>query len=324
MLQVRLCDLLAGRLTESLEMKCNPEITGLVRHKGHLVVTHRGDSSLYVYQAAHPTACEHQVGLSDPRHMVEVKDGDKDHLVISDFYGRLHWVPMLVVGEELKLGAVRTIQLDYMPCGMCVTSIGQVVVACGTDRLYKYSSDGQYLGHIQLASGVEPVSITSLSAGDGYVICDLSQITWIREDGTALHRVQPGEVKPGMRLGEPHDLIHDNDGHILVADGNHVFVFDQHGHCTGQLLSDQGRIRQPRHLLLDQLTDTLHVACDHPTRVMIYPYSSLMTESRTRSAKNKKYTLSKLDEAPSSTSELIKLDEAPSSTSKLSKLEKAP
>ena len=227
--------------------------------------------------------------------MVGVTHGDKDHLVISDLYRMIHWVPVFVKGEELNLGAVRTIQLDYMPRGMCVPSIGQVVVACGTDRLYKYSSAGQCLGHIQLASGVRAVYITSLSAGDGYVISDYRQIMWIREDGATLHRVQPGEVRPGMKLGEPHDLIHDNDGHILVADGNQVLVFDQHGHCTGQLLSEQDGILLPTRLFLDQITDTLYVSCNCLPRVMIYCYSPLLAALTTTSLKTS--TQSKLTKA---------------------------
>ena len=180
---------------------------------------------------------------------------------------------------------------------MCVTSIGQLVVCSyDTQRLYKYSSAGQCLGHIQLASGVRPWFITSLSAGDGYVISDLSQITWIREDGTPSRSVQPGaEVRPGIRMDGPLDLTHDKDGHILVADGHghQVLVFDQRGHCTGQLLSDQDGIRKPTRLLLDQQTDKLYVSCNWPPRVMIYCYSPLMAALTTTSSKTQR----KLDKA---------------------------
>ena len=167
---------------------------------------------------------------------------------------------------------------------MYVTSIGQVVV-CGleTDRLYKYKSDGQCLCHIQLVSDMKPMWITPLSAGDGYVISDRShdQITWIREDGTTSLSVQQGEVKPGMKMGPPHELVHDNDGHILVIDyiWEQVLVFDQRGHCTGQLLSHQDGIRQPRRLFLDLQTDTIYVSCGDPigdpAHVMIYFYSPI-------------------------------------------------
>ena len=105
------------RLTQSLEMEEENGIAGLVLHRGHLVVTHYDHRYIYVYQAARFPACKHQVGLRDPLHMMTVTGGDNDYLVISDSHTRrLHWVPMLVEGAELKLGAVRTIQLDYKPC----------------------------------------------------------------------------------------------------------------------------------------------------------------------------------------------------------------
>ena len=112
------------------------------------MLTHDNYDNLYVYQVARATASKHQMpDLRRPWYMVTVKDGDNDHLVISDIDSMLHWVPVLVEGAELKLGAVRTIQLDYEPCGMCVTSIGRLVVCDpDTNRLYKYSSDCQCLG----------------------------------------------------------------------------------------------------------------------------------------------------------------------------------
>ena len=77
------------------------------------MVTHRDNNTFSVCQEARHSACKYQVrGLRDPCDMVTVKDGYNDHLVISDWYSKLHWVPMLVEGAELKLGAVRTIHLD--------------------------------------------------------------------------------------------------------------------------------------------------------------------------------------------------------------------
>ena len=97
-----------------------------------------------------------------------------------------------------------------------------------------------------------------------------------------------------MRPSLPEDLIHDNDGHILVADyyGHQVLVFDQHGHCTGQLLSDQDGIWQPTRLFLDQQADRLYVSCNESVRVLIYRYSSLLTALTTTSSKT--FTRSKL------------------------------
>ena len=269
----------AVRQRQGLDKGSKEGIAGLVRLRGHLVLIHHFDNIVCVYQEGRSPPRIHKVpDLRDPWHMVTVRDGDNDHLVISDSYRRrLNWVPMLVEGAEFKLGAVRTIQLDYRPHGMCVSSIGQVVVCDrDTDRLYKYSSDGEFLGHIQLASVVNPRFLTSCPACDGYVISDPRQITWIKEDGTTLRSVQRGEVTPGVKLGDSHDLIHDYDGHILVADGKQVLVFDQRGHYTGQLLSDQDGIRRPTRLLLDQMTDTLYVACHPPARMMIYRYSPLL------------------------------------------------
>ena len=299
MLQVMSGDLV---VRQSLEMEKKKDIRGLVVLRGHLVVTQCEDSSLYVYQAGRSPVHKHQVrGLRRPCHILGVKDGKKDHVVIADTYNKLHWVLVLVEGAELKLGAVRTIKLDYKPWGMCVTSISQLVVCSpDTDRLYKYSSDGQCLCHIQLASELRPVCITSLSAGDGYVISDYRQIRWIRKDGTPSRRVR-GEVRPGIELGIPLDLIRDNDGQILVADAarHQVLVFDQRGRSTGQLLSDQDGILLPTRLLLDKQTDTLYVSCNAPVRVMIYRYSPLLATLTTTSSETS--TQSKLDETTQAT-----------------------
>ena len=228
--------------------------------------------------------------------------------MISD-RNRLQWVTLLMEEGDVNLGPCRTIKQESTSYGMCVTSFGQVMVCGpGTDQLYKYSSDGQCLGHIRLSPEVRPWCITALSAGDGYVIGDISQITWIREDGTTSHGVQ-GEVRPGIYLDGPQHMIHDNKGNILVADcgGQQVLVFDQHGHCTGQLLSgqdghcpeqplpdNQDGILRPSRLLLDQQTDTLYVACTDPTRVMIYSYSPLLATLDTTSDT---YAQSKLGES---------------------------
>ena len=267
------------RQAQILQMEDKTGVTGLVLHRGHLVVTHDYDNNLYVYTEGRPPARKHQVpGLVDQCHMVGVTDAG--YLVISDSEGFLHWVTVLVEGTEVKLGTVKTMKLNYTPAGMCVTNTGEVVVCSPyADRLYKYSSAGQCLGHMRLELGVRPWYITSLSADDGYVISDYYQIMWIREDGTAAHRVQPGEVRHGIKLGESYDLTHDSAGNILVADyaRHQVLVFDPHGHCTGQLLSEQDGIWEPSCLLLDQLTDTLYVSCNDPMRVMIYRYSPLFT-----------------------------------------------
>ena len=372
----------------SLEMEKKPEITGLVLHKGHLVVSHL-NNTLYAYPAARSPASKHMVsGLHEPWHMLKVTDGEHDSLVISDYHNTLHWVTVLVEEKEINLGSISKINLDYIPRGMCVTGDGQVVV-CGydTERLYKYSVEGECQGHIKLASHVRPRCITSLSAGEGYVISDAyKRLLWIREDGSTSHKVEgevrqghevegevktgrevedevksghevegevkpghevEGEVKPGhevkgevkryhevenkmksghevenevksghevegevksgqevedvvssgheeedkvrtyLHLRAPYDLIHDSQGHILVADYSvhQVLVFDQHGHCTGQLLSDKDGLRRPSHLLLDQSTDTLYVSCHDPVRVMIYRYSPLLGALTTTSSK---------------------------------------
>ena len=270
----------------SLEMKSTRWITGLVVEKVYLVVMHAGDKSLYVYKSEGRTVSEHSVSsLISPGHMVGLVNSDKNHLVISDSSNRmLHWVSLFAEGGEVKSVSVKNIKVDYMPLGMCVNSSGEVVVCSPhTNRLYKYSSDGQCLGHIQLSSEVEPWFITSLSASDGYVISDRRhrQIMWIREDGTSLRGVQQGEVRPGIYLDGPQDLIHDNDGHILVADdvGHQVLVFDQTGHCTGQLLSEHDEnvwddIKLPTTMLLDQVNARLYVSTRNPTRVIVYCYSS--------------------------------------------------
>ena len=277
---------LVVRQAQRIEMENNNDLKGLVVYRGHVVVTHSKDDTLYVYRTGRSPIRKYQVtGLVDPYHMVGVIDTDNAYLVISDINHILHWVTILVEGTEVILGPCRTIKLDYMPYGMCVTSIGQVMV-CGpdTDRLYKYSSDGQALAHmekcgyIQVSSPLEPGYITPMSSGDGYVISDYRHLSWIRDDGTMSHRVLP-EVSAGNHMHGPCELINDGGDHLLVADyrGHQVLVFDQHGHCTGQLLSDQDGIWGPSHLLLDQKTDTLYVACHKETRVMIYRYSPLLS-----------------------------------------------
>ena len=197
----------------------------------------------------------------------------------------LHWVSLFVEGGGVKPVSVYHRKLEYTPFGMCVTTIGQVVVCDPqNDRLYKYNGDGECLGHIQLGSVVRPWYITQSMASGDYIISCFCQITWIREDGTTSRRVQ-GAVSPGLQLNILEDLILDSDGHVLVADaaGHQVLVFDQHGHCTGQLLSDQDGIRKPARLLLDQQTDTLYVACRYPTSVRIYCYSTLLAALKSAS-----------------------------------------
>ena len=162
------------RQAQILKMEDKTGVTGLVLHRGNLVVTHDYDNNLYVCPEGRPPACKHQIpGLVDPCHMLGVTDAD--YLVISDSEGFLHWVTVLVEGTVFKPGKVRTTKLNYTPAGMCVTSTGQVVI-CSPDQLYKYNSYGHCLGHIQLSSVMMPWFITSPSPSDGYVISDGLQI----------------------------------------------------------------------------------------------------------------------------------------------------
>ena len=274
-----------ARQTLRLDIKENAWITGLVLHRGHLVVT-LCDEILHVYEAASLQPSEFWVpDLKDPRYMVALTDYKNHYIVISDSGNlMLHWLNALVVDGKIKPILVRTTHLSYVPYGMCVTNSGQLVVCSyHTNRLYKYNSSGQCLGHIQLSEQVRPRFITSLSSGEGYAISDHSQVMLVTEDGA---------VSPLWRL-RPRDLIQDDEGRILVADDedHQVVMFDRRGHCTGQLLSHEDGIRWPTHLFLDQQTDTLYVSCDYPGRVMIYKYSSLLPSIVTKELKTHRHNL---------------------------------
>ena len=281
---LRLCGILQvgtrdiNELEHTFGLMKDKYLTGILLYNRHLLVTHCDDSNIYVYNSQSVLTNKHYVrGLKWPIHMVQVTENDKDHLVISERYKKLHWVAVLVKEGDIKLGSVKTTKLDYTPYGMCVTSIGQVVVcSLATNRLYKYSSAGQCLGQIELYSHVRPWCITSVSTG--YIISHHGHITWIREDGTTSRNVKHDEIFPGLEMNELQDMIHDNYGRILVAEnnGHRVLMLNQHGHCIGQLLSRQNGIRRPTRLLLDQVTDTLYVSSHHPATVNFYCYSLLL------------------------------------------------
>ena len=266
-------------------------VSGLVMFEEHLVVTHAKNYSIYLYNAAGQLTSTHPVsGLGDPQYMLLMTDASRSVLVISDFSRKLHWLSVCVEGGQVKLKSHRTTQLTYGPVGMCVVSSGHLMV-CGpvVHRLFRFSSQGEEQGHVQLSSQIRPCYVTSCN--DMYIISDdiNNQVVWVKLDGTLIHTVQ-GRVGQGAaasppvqgRLGQlctPRDLTQDRNGRVLVADyvGHQVMVFDQHGQYTGQLLGVQDGIYQPGQLLLDEQNDKLYVGCMGPVRVMIYDYSPLIT-----------------------------------------------
>ena len=267
-------------------------VMGMVVFEGHLVVTHWNTNTIYLYNAAGHLTSTHPVsGLVRPRYMLLMTDTSRSVLVISDWDERkLHWLSVCVEGGQVKLKSNRITQLTYKPIGMCVVSSGHLMI-CGpvVHRLYRFSSQGEEEGHVQLSSQIRPCYVTSCN--DMYIISDdiNNQVVWVKLDGTLIHTVQ-GRVVQGAaalppvqgRLGQlctPRDLTQDRYGRVLVADyvGHQVMVFDQQGQYTGQLLGVQDGIYRPGQLLLDEHNDKLYVGIMGPVRVMIYDYSPLIT-----------------------------------------------
>ena len=186
----------------------------------------------------------------------------------------------------IVLEAIRTTQLKYDPVGMCVDN-GGLLIICGprANVLYKYSSHGQEVSHVQLSPRVKPGFI--VSDNSMYMISDYTnkQIVWVKMDSlltTVVHTAGQGSSVLHLGKGKvfkpcyPLGLTQDRYGRIMVADnvGHQVIVFDQHGKCTGQLLGKQDGIYKPGSILLDQHNDKLYVACmdNKSIYVMIYDY----------------------------------------------------
>ena len=267
-------------------------VTGMVVCVGHLLVVHMMDKNIYIYSPSGQLTSRPNpsvTGLICPRHLMLMTDETGSILVISDWECKLLWLSVSVRGGQVRLKSIRTTQLAYGPVGMCVTSSGHLMV-CGPrdNRLYRYNSQGEADGHIQLSPDIKPGHVISFN--DMYIIGDYDnkQVVWVKLDGSLLHTVQgrvgqsavvpqPIQERVGQ-LCEPMDVTWDRYGRVLVADceSHQVMMFDQHAQYTGQLLYEQDGIYKPTSLWLDEQKDKLYIACMKPTRVMIYDYSPLL------------------------------------------------
>ena len=168
-------------------------MAGMVLYERHLLVVHYSNSCLYVYNSTLGLTDSLTVpGIGSPRHIVVSYDV-RDHVVMSDWKeNKLHWVNVRVHRGRVQLGQVRSIRLTYRPWGMCVSSSGQLVVCSPyMNRLYKYSSQGECEGHVQLSPQVRPYFVTSSYTDDDYVISDYDNdnLLWVRGNGTVTHTV---------------------------------------------------------------------------------------------------------------------------------------
>ena len=222
------------------------EVRGMVSYHNHLLVVHRGDDKLNVYDERGMLKRSIQISSPDKScvmrcagDMCLVHDERDTHsLVISDVgIRRLWWLTIDKQAGDVALGQPHEHKLDYDPCGISTDRSGRVVVADyinSHNRVYVYSHPGQQVSCLQMSGAMRPLQALA-DQSHGYVVrCSSSkQLLWVNSSGQVTHRYSD---QPAVNA----DHILDDGTDILVSDSeNHcVHIVTRWGRHDGHLITD--------------------------------------------------------------------------------------
>ena len=203
-------------------------------------------------------------------------NGDCAMLVISDFCNKaLVWIE-ICDDDGMKHHHIQ--QLDYRPF-RSYDDGGELVVSDARNKIHPYECDGHEVDITTVAKDVGALCVARYGDDDQYVVTDWAkhQVAIIEKDGQVKTRYVD-EIH-GLKLGEPYNIITDQQGRILICDdvNNNVLVMSKEEDEVRQLLQEQ-HMKNSFSICLDSEQHKLYVTgkdkknVDH---VFIYDYIHL-------------------------------------------------
>ena len=208
----------------------NKYVIGMVVYRECVYTLHAKDHMIYKYNPDGSLGNSYKHTGGEGREGIEgismMMNGDCALLVISDFCNKaLVWIE-ICDDDGMKHHHIQ--QLDYRPF-RSYDDGGELVVSDARNKILRYGCDSHEVDVTTVAKDVGALCVARYGDDDQYVVTDWAkhQVAIIEKDGQVKTRYV--DELHGLKLGEPYNIITDQQGRILICDdvNNNVLVMSK-------------------------------------------------------------------------------------------------